>query len=214
MLRTLPQPVLAAVVLVAVAGLVKVSVLQRLWRVDRTEFIVAAAALIGVLGQGLLRGVLIGCVISLIMLLRRASTPHVAFLGRIPGSRRFSDSARHPDNEPVPGMLLFRVEASILYFNADHVCDAVLDQVRASPTPPRLVVADLSSSPHVDLTGAEMLASLHGELAKQGISLQLVETRASVRDTLRMEGLEDKVGGINRFSTVADCVDQFNPATA
>ncbi len=213
MLRTLPQPVLAAVVLVAVAGLVKVSVLRRLWRIDRTEFVVAAAALIGVLGQGLLRGVLIGCAISLLMLLRRTSTPHVAFLGRIPGSRRFTDTARHPDNEPVPGMLLFRVEAAILYFNADHVCDTVLERVRACAPPPRMVVADLSSSPHVDLAGAEMLASLHGELARQGIGLHLVETRASVRDTLRMEGLEEKVGGINRFSSVADCVEQFHPAT-
>ena len=60
-------------------------------------------ALVGVLTSGLLRGVLIGAVISIILLIRRASRPNVAFLGRIPGSRRYSDLERHPDNEPVPG---------------------------------------------------------------------------------------------------------------
>src|SRR5437016_4860197 len=81
LLRALPQTVLAAVVLVAVAGLFKVSVLKQLWRVDRSEFVVAMAAILGVLGSGLLRGVMIGAIISLVQLLRTASTPRVAFLG-------------------------------------------------------------------------------------------------------------------------------------
>src|SRR5678816_1652601 len=97
LLSALPQPVLAAVVLVAVAGVFKVSVLKQLWHVDRPEFVVAMAALVGVLGSGLLRGVMIGAIISLVQLLRTASRPHVAFLGRIPGTRRFSDRERHPD---------------------------------------------------------------------------------------------------------------------
>jgi MFS superfamily sulfate permease-like transporter len=95
LLRALPQPVLAAVVLVAVAGLFKLSALKELWRSDRRELAVAAAAILGVLGSGLLRGVMIGAVISLVQLLRRASRPHVAILGRIPGTRRFSDRERH-----------------------------------------------------------------------------------------------------------------------
>src|SRR5438309_4290381 len=124
-LRYLPQPVLAAIVLMAVAGLFNVTALRHLWRADRSEFVAAMAALLGVLGSGLLRGVLIGAIISLVQLLRRASRPHVALLGRLPGTRRFSDLARHPDNEPVPGALLVRVESSLLYFNAEHVRDTV-----------------------------------------------------------------------------------------
>src|SRR5215831_1946804 len=104
LLSALPQPVLAAVVLVAVAGLFKVSTLKQLWRVDRAEFVVAMAAVLGVLGSGLLRGVMIGAIISLVQLLRTASRPHVAFLGRIPGTRRFSDRQRHPDNELISGV--------------------------------------------------------------------------------------------------------------
>ena len=109
LLRNLPQPVLAAIVLMAVASLVKVKTLQRYWHVHRGEFFVAMTALAGVLWAGLLKGVLVGAVISLVLLIRRVSRPHVAFLGRIPGARRYSDLERHADNEPIPGVLAFRV---------------------------------------------------------------------------------------------------------
>src|ERR1041384_7753157 len=128
-LRNLPQPVLAAIVLVAVAGLFKISELRHLWRADRAEFIVALAALLGVLGSGLLRGVLIGAFISLIQLLRRVSQPHVARLGRIPGTGRFSALPRHPATEAIPGLLIFRVESSLLYFNVEYVREAILRSV-------------------------------------------------------------------------------------
>jgi high affinity sulfate transporter 1 len=208
-LQYLPQPVLAAIVLMAVTGLFKVTALRHLWRADRAEFVVAMAALLGVLGSGLLRGVLIGAIISLVQLLRRASHPHVAFLGRIPGARRFSDMARHPDNEPVPGALLFRTEASLLYFNADYVRDTVMKRVAEMGAGLRLAICDLSTSPYVDLGGAEMLAGLHEQLASANVRLQIVEARASVRDRLQAEGVEDKVGRIGRFRSLADAVDDF-----
>src|SRR5256886_13540090 len=93
----------------------------------------------------------IGAIISVVQLLRRASRPHVAFLGRIPGTRRFSDRARHPDNELIHGVLIFRRESGLVYFNVDNVCDSILSRVRAEPTPPKLVVLDLSAAPRVDL---------------------------------------------------------------
>jgi MFS superfamily sulfate permease-like transporter len=210
LLAALPKPVLAAVVLVAVAGLFKVSALRHLWRGDRTEFVVAMAAIVGVLGQGLLRGVMIGAIISLVLLLRRASHPHVAFLGRIAGTRRFSDRERHPGNELIPGVLIFRPEASLLYFNMDHVRDTIAERVRAEAPPPRLVVLDLSAAAYVDMHSAQMLAELAGELTAAGIRVQAVEARSSVRERLRREGLEEKLGGINRFTTVADAVDGLN----
>ena len=208
-LRYLPQPVLAAIVLMAVTGLFNVTALRHFWRADRTEFVVAIAALLGVLGSGLLRGVLIGAIISLVQLLRRASRPHVAFLGRIPGARRFSDMARHPDNEGIPGALLFRTEASLLYFNADYVRDTVMKRVGEIGDGLRVAICDLSTSPHVDLAGAEMLAGLYDALAAVNVRLQIVEARASVRDRLHAERVEDKVGRIGRFKSLADAVDDF-----
>ncbi|PYI95506.1 MAG: DNA repair protein [Verrucomicrobia bacterium] len=208
-LRNLPQPVLAAIVLMAVTGLFKLSALKHLWRADRAEFVVAIAALLGVLGSGLLRGVMIGAVISLVQLLRTASRPHVAFLGRIPGSRRFSDRQRHPDNELIPGVLIFRPESGLVYFNVDHVCRTILDRINVEPKLPKLLVLDLSSAPRVDLQSAHALGDLSKEVTAKGIQFQAVEARSSVRDRLRSEGVDAKWGSINRFRSVADAVEDF-----
>ncbi|MCW1924736.1 SulP family inorganic anion transporter [Luteolibacter arcticus] len=212
LLHNLPQPALAAIVLVAVAGLFKVKALKRLWQYDRPEFLVAMAALAGVLCSGLLRGVLLGAVISMVQLIRSASKPHVAVLGRIPGTRRFSDSARHEDNEPVPGVLIVRPESGLVYFNIDHVRDHIT--AAADTAKPKLVLLDLSAAPRVDLQAAETIGALHSELAAAGIRLQIVEARASVRDKLRLEGLDEKTGTINRHTSVADAVDSFTHGTA
>jgi SulP family sulfate permease len=208
-LRYLPQPVLAAIVLMAVMGLFNVTALKHFWRADRTEFVVAVAALLGVLGSGLLRGVLIGAIISIVQLLRRASRPHVAFLGRIPGTRRFSDMTRHPDNEPVPGALVFRVESSLLYFNAEHVRDTVAARLRAEATPPKIVILDLSASPHMDIQACGVVMNMADDIKAAGARLQIVEARSSVRERLRAEGIDEHVKQVNRFTSVADAVEDF-----
>jgi high affinity sulfate transporter 1 len=207
LLRSLPQPVLAAVVLVAVAGLFKISALKQLWRSDRRELVVAGAAILGVMGSGLLRGVMIGAIISLVQLLRGASRPHVALLGRIPGTRRFSDRERHPDNELIPGIMIFRPESGLIYFNVDHVRDTIADRVGAEAVRPKVVIIDLSAAPVVDLQSAHALAGLADELAASDIRVQVVEARSSVRERLRGEGFDVRLGGINRFTSVADVVD-------
>ncbi|OYW57390.1 MAG: DNA repair protein [Hyphomicrobium sp. 32-62-53] len=209
-LSALPQPVLAAVVLMAVAGLFQADALLHLWRVSRPDFVVAMASLMGVLGSGLLRGVMIGAIISLVQLMYRTSQPHVAVLGRIPGTRRFSDMERHTDNEVIPGALIFRPEASLIYFNIDHVCDTILTRVRTEIERPGLVLLDLSAAPYVDLQSAHTLAGMADELRELGVRLQVVEARSGVRDRLNSEGLEERIGRANRFVTVADALDQFS----
>jgi len=209
LLRNLPQPVLAAIVLMAVASLVKVKALKRLWAVHRGEFLVAMTALAGVLWAGLLKGVLVGAVISMVLLIRRASKPHVAFLGRIPGTRRFSDHERHPSNEPTPGVLAFRVESGIVYFNAEHIFDSVLARLEAAPEPIGLVICDLSTSPQLDMAGAHMFLALYAELTKRDIAFRLVEAHSAVRMMLRTEGVEEKVGHVDRFTSLAHAIEDF-----
>ncbi|HEX3445757.1 MAG TPA: sulfate permease [Chthoniobacterales bacterium] len=213
-LKPLPKAVLAAIVIMAVKGLINIREIVHLWRVSRLEFTVAIIALVGVLLLGILKGVIVAAVASILLLLHRVAQPHVAFLGRIPGTRRFSDSARHHSNEQIPSVLAFRVEAGIVYFNVDHVLRVVLERVEAEGKPLRLVVCDLSTSPSIDLAGAKMLLNLQAELAKQDIILRLVEARASVRDLLRIEGAEERVGTINRFATLADVIDNFQTEEA
>jgi SulP family sulfate permease len=209
LLSALPQPVLAAVVLVAVAGLLRLSTLQQLWRSDRSEFVVAVVAFIGVLTFGLLLGVMLGAVISLVQLVHASSHPHVALLGRIPGTRRFSDRERHSDNELIPDVLIFRPESSLIYFNVDNVCEAILQHIADEPVTPKLVVFDLSAAPRVDMQSAHALASMADELTAKGILFQAVEPRSGVRDRLRHEGVDGKLGGVNRFTSVADVIDHF-----
>ncbi len=214
LLKNLPQPVLAAIVLMAVASLIKVQALKRLWQFHRGEFVVAMAALAGVLWAGLLQGVMLGAIISLVLLIRRASAPHVAFLGRIPGARRYSDLERHTDNEPIPGVLAFRVESPIVYFNAEHIFDAVIGRLDAAREGVRLVIGDLSTSPNMDMAGARMFLNLQAEIAKRGFAFRLVEARSTVRDILRTEGIEEKIGRIDRFTMLADAIDGFENEAA
>lgn len=208
LLSGLPQPVLAAIVLVAVAGLFNVSALRHLWRSDRREFAIAMVAMAGVLTQGLLRGVMIGAIISLVLLIRRAAMPPVALLGRIPGTSRFSDCERHRGNETVPGVIIVRPGASMIYFNAEHVRDRIMERVRAEPGA-KLLVLDLSEVSFMDVHAAEMLAGLTKKLESKGIRVDAVDAHAEVRERLRAEGLDEQLGGIDRFQTVADAVEGF-----
>lgn len=201
LLQNLPNVVLAAVLLVAVRGLIDIAALRRLREVSRFEFRISLVALGGVLLLGILKGVLLAAVVSLLMLISAAARPRVAFLGRIPGTRRFSDLERHPDNEPVPGVLVFRVESSLLYFNTDYIRQVVWRKVSAA-TSLRLVVCDLSNSPFVDVAGARMLSALQKDLASRGVPLRLVEAHARNRDLLRAEGLEEHVGYLGRHLSV------------
>jgi len=194
----LPQPVLAAMVLVAAKSLVNVHELNHLRRVSKPEFVVALVTLSGVLLLGILKGVLVAAVVSLLMLVHRVAHPTVTILGRIPGTDQFGGLHRHPENQTVPGLLACRAEGDLLYFNVGNIFNEVLGHVRAQDPPIELVVFDLSTSNHVDLAGIQMVRNLHEELSSEGIKLKLVGAQGHVRDLLRMDGLESLVGRIHR----------------
>jgi SulP family sulfate permease len=206
LLRNLPKAVLAAIVLVAVKGLIDLREIANVRRVSRLEFRVAMIALVGVLLLGILKGVLLAVIGSILLLLHRVAVPHVAVLGRIPGTNRFSDLARHPDNERLARVAIFRVEGPLLYFNVEHVFREVVKRLAAEQDGVRLVVFDLSTSPYVDLAGARMLTKLCGELAERGAALRLAEAHAMVRDILRAEGLDARTGAISRRTSVEELV--------
>jgi len=205
--RTLPNAILAAVVLVAVKGLIDVRELRYLWRISRLDFAAAMVALLGVLLMGVLDGVMVAVLASVLMLLWKSARPQVAFLGRIPNTNRFSDMARHPDNEKLAGVVAFRVQSSLLYFNVDHVLDVVRQRIKTEEGL-RLVICDLSNVPYVDVAGARMLRRLHQELSTTNVRFVLVEAHGPVRDTLRAAGLDELVGAITRFSSLAEVIEQ------
>jgi MFS superfamily sulfate permease-like transporter len=202
-LENLPKAVLAAVVLTAVYGLLDFPAMLRMWRVSRMDFYAAAIALFAVLLLGILQGILLAALASILLLLIRASRPHVAFLGRVPGTNSYSDVARHPENEDTGDVIAFRPEASLMYINADVVLEAVLKRLRAAARPrTRLVICDLSASPYIDLAGSRMLHDLHSELSTRGIALRIVGARGRLRDLLRADDLGEKIGVLDRTATL------------
>lgn len=187
LLRDLPSPVLAAIILVAVTGLIKPAAIRHLWQFSREEFAISAVAMVGVLGSGVLRGVLFGVILSLLLLLRRSSRPIAVELGRIPDTDLFGDRERHPRFAQEPEVFVFRVEGSLLYFNVDYVKDRFLELL-AKRQGIRLAIFHMATVPAVDLAGAEMLMELREDLAHRGIELLLVETRGRQRAALRRAG--------------------------
>jgi high affinity sulfate transporter 1 len=208
-LANLPKAILAAIVLTAVYGLLDFRALAHMCRISRIDFYAATVALVSVLFLGILQGILLAGLASILMLLGLASQPHVAFLGRVPGTNSYSDLSRHPENEPLRGVLAFRPEASLLYVNAEAVLESVLNILRRSPDI-RLVVCDLSASPYMDLAGTRILHRLHDELAGRGMRLRIVGAHGRVRDLLRADGISEKVAGLDRLATLDTFLDEGN----
>ena len=207
LLENLPKAVLSAVVLTAILGLFDFRALGHMWRVSRLDFHAATIALVAVLLLGILHGILLAALASVALLLMRASRPHVAFLGRIPGTQIYSDTARHPDNEPPVNAIVVRPESSLIYVNAAAVLEAIQNRLRTSEISSiRLMICDLSASPFIDLAGSRMLHELHAELAERSISLRIVGARSYVRNFLRADGLGEKIGAIDRAATIYELI--------
>ena len=209
LLRDLPQPVLAAIVLVAVTGLVQPTALKHVWHFSRTEFAVAMVALAGVLGSGLLNGVLLGVALSILLLIGRASRPRVTEVGRVPGTRYFADLARHPENRREADVLVVRSEGSLLYFNVDHVRDRLLAIAGGRASPPRLVVFFMGNVPYVDLAGAELLMDLRAAFLREGIEFHLAEAHGQIREALSRVGDDRATALAEAHQTVDDVLARW-----
>jgi high affinity sulfate transporter 1 len=213
-LKNLPEVVLTSILLVAISGLVDIRGLKRLWKVSRMEFTVAIIALTGVIVFGILKGVILAAVASIILMLRAVASPHIAFLGRIPGTKRYTDVSRHPDNQLIPGLLIFRVESSLFYFNVENIRNHVWTEVLRTGNTLKCVIWDFSTSPNVDLAGARLIRKLYLDLKGKGIMFKIAEAHSEVRDILRIEEIEDLLGHISRKVSIDDIVNEFSMSTS
>lgn len=190
LLHDLPQPVLAAIVLAAVTGLVNVPAIKRLWRFSRAEFAIATAAFLGVLGQGILRGVVFGALLSIVLQLRRASQPNVAELGRVGETDIFLTLTHGTDRARVPGVIVLRADGALLYFNVDSVRDRIDELLKTRDDHVSIAVFFLGTTPSIDLAGAEFLKELRHALESRGIELRLAGANSAVRDALIRAGFD------------------------
>ncbi len=208
LMRNLPEPVLAAVVLFAVGGLIQPAELRHLNRVSKLEFRVAMVATLGVLLFGILKGVLLAVIFSLLGLLRLASRPRITVLGRERGSDRFVDSFRYATGENIPQVLILRLESGLFYFNVENVKNQILLYLHQRDSV-KLVVLDLSTSANIDLAGVHMLQELHERLTGAGVSLKLAEVHGAVRDLSHAEGLQTQIEGIDHRLGVAALIERW-----
>jgi len=207
-LQNLPTVILAAIVLVAIRGLFDWKEMRHLYKINKQEFCVVMIALAGVLIWGILAGVLLATIVTLLLLLKSASKPHVAFLGRVPGTRIYTDLKRHPENEEIENVLIVRVESSIFYFNAEYIKERILEKIYSEQDSLKTVILDLNSSPRIDIAGARFLKNLFIDLQARNINLKIAEARSDVRDSLRAENLEILFGHISRSVSVDDLVQR------
>lgn len=208
--KNLPHVILAVIVIDAVIGLINIKEMRHLYRVSRQEFWVSMLTIIAVIFLGVLKGIIIAVLFSIISLLRRSSSPHMAVLGKIPGTSLYSDMLRHPDNEPVEGVLILRPESSILYFNIQHIREDIRELVNNYNGKLQIVILDLSSANYVDVSGARFLIQLEDELEKKEIGFRIVDALGRVRDILRAEGMEKEIGHISRKNTINEILMEFN----
>jgi high affinity sulfate transporter 1 len=206
LLRNLPQPVLAAIVLAAVMGLVDIHALRHIWRFSRTEFFVAMAAVVGVLGSGPVNGVLLGAAMSIVLLLRQAAQPRVAELARIPGTTYFADRSRLPGYERTTGVFVVRCESSLFYFNVEYVREQLLALLATRPDTVRLVVFFLGAVPKIDLAGAELLSDLQRTFRAQDVAFRLADAHGEVRDALRRVDFDQDYDGVLESGQSVDLV--------
>ena len=189
LLQHLPSSALAAVVIASAVGLIEVTDLRRIYRIQRWEFWLSIACFAGVAVLGAIPGIGLAIVIAIIEFLWDGWRPHSAVLGRAEGVKGYHDITRYPDARRIPGLVLFRWDAPLFFANAELFQDRVLDAVATSPTPVRWLVVAAEPVTSVDVTAADMLAELDETLHTAGIELCFAEMKDPVKDKLKRFGL-------------------------
>lgn len=205
-LAFLPISVLAAVLINSALGLFDVQSLRRLRRISRQEFRLAIATLLGVVTLGVLPAVIVAIGLALLQLLIHASRPPDAILGRIPGLDGYHAVAGRPTAETIPGVVIYRFDAALVFFNADHFKSRVRAAVHGAGVPPRWLVFDAGTMPFLDSTGAAILTEMREELGGRGIELILAQAKAPVRAMLEKTGLAQEMGPDRMFPTIEGAV--------
>lgn len=210
-LAYLPIAILAAVLMNAALGLFDLGYLVKLRRVSRPEFRLSIVASLGVITVGVLPGIVIAVILAMLQLVVKASKPHDAVLGRMPDADGFRDIKNHPQAEALPGLMIYRFESSLLFFNSDFFKSRVRALVKAANPRPRYFLLDAETMPHLDTTGAASLEDVVGELSGQSISFAVVQAKGQVHLMLEQTGLKQKIGERNFFSTLETAVTDLGP---
>jgi MFS superfamily sulfate permease-like transporter len=197
-------------VIVAVYALLDVAALRSYYFLRRADFWLAVTALLGVIVIGILEGLILAVLLSLVMLLFSASRPHIVVLGKVPGHDGvYGDIGRAPENEPVPGLLILRLDAPLYFFNANVARKGILDLVTAGKDL-RAVILDIGATTDLDLATVDMLRELVDSLKERKIVISFAHVRGPVRDRMEITALTHRIGEDNIFLSTESAVREYN----
>ncbi len=214
LLRDLPQTALAAVVIASAIGLIEVSDLRRIYRIQQWEFWLSMTCFAGVAVFGTIPGIAFAIVIAVIEFLWDGWRPHSAVLGRVGHIKGYHDITRYPEASLIPGLVLFRWDAPLFFANAELFHERVLDAVAASPTPVRWLVVAAEPVTSIDVTAADVISDLEDALREAGIELCFAEMKDPVKDKLKRFGLFTRLGEETFYATIEEAVSGYLSAHA
>jgi high affinity sulfate transporter 1 len=208
----LPKPVLAAIIIEAVVmGMMDVPEMKRLYRVDRPDFWIAMAAIVGVILAGVLAGVVIGVVLSLGALIYVSAVPQMPLLGRIKDSQAFLSLKEHPEAETYPGVLVVRFDAGLYFATSDAFEDGLREHALDAEPRVTTVVLDFESVNFIDSQGAETLGKIIRLARNYGADVRLARVKARVLKVLEADGVVDELGEDHIYANVYEAAADFIP---
>ena len=209
LLQHLPNAALAAVVIAAAIGLIEITDLKRIYRIQQWEFWLSIACFAGVAVFGAIPGIGLAIAIAIAEFLWDGWRPHSAVLGRAEGIKGYHDVTRYPDARRIPGLVLFRWDAPLFFANAEFFRERALEAVAKSPTPVRWLVVAAEPVTSVDVTACDIVADLDKALHAEGIELCFAELKDPVKDKLKRFGLYAQFGEEGFFPTIGAAVSSY-----
>jgi len=212
LLRNLPQPTLAAVVIAASLSLADIAGMRRLWRQRKSDFALATAAFLGVALLGVLPGIGLAVVLSILDVFRRAWRPYQAVLGRVPGLAGYHDTGVYPNADLLPGLVIFRFDSPLFFANANTFRDQALALADTDPRPQWILVA-AEPITDIDTTAADMLEDLDIRLNEKGVSLVFAEMKSRVHDRVERYELTGTINPEHFYPTISEAVRAYQRHT-
>ena len=209
----LPEAILAAIVLFVIRALVDIPHFITIYKFSKIEFLIAIVTLLSVLIFGALQGIVIGVILSVVGLLKNMYNPHIAILGRIPGTDQFLDIKRRPESEIISHTLIVRVDGSQIFLNTDCIKNTIIDLVDNEYKDTKLFVLDFEASSFIDYTGIEMLQDLYEELNRRGIKIKAANMYGPLRDFIRKTKLEDEIVDSEVCLSIEDSIERWESET-
>ena len=208
-LESLPQMVLAVIIIAAAINLIEVKPLQQVYRVRRVEFFLALVTLIGVLSIGVMEGILVAVLLALIVVIGRISRPHDAVLGSVKGVDGYQDIEAYANSETEPGLIVYRFDAPLFFANADYFLTQVQELIDAADPPIEWLLIDAEAIVDIDVTAVEALSKLQSELERKGVVMAIARASQPLQEILKRAGLTERIGSAHFFPTVRTGVRAF-----